>query len=303
MTDFVEKPGRAGEAPEALVAAVEGRGRVLRIPSPGGQLEWRVWGDGPPLLVLHGGHGSWTHWIRNVLPLAERFTVLAPDLPGYGGSDPPPGEIDAGALAAILRSGLEEVVGREGRLTIAGFSFGGVIAGHLAAQMPDRVRRLILLGSGGLALPRPPPPRLVKWQEAGSEEERRAAHRANLEAVMIADPAKVDDLAIHLQAENTARARLRSRSISLTDALLRQLERAPLPLAGIWGERDPMTGPFIETRRELLRRFDPDCPFLVVPGAGHWVQYEAFEQVNAAMLAMAAGEARPPLGGAAKRGG
>jgi 2-hydroxy-6-oxonona-2,4-dienedioate hydrolase len=99
--------------------------------------------------------------------------------------------------------------------------------------------------------------------------------------MMIADAGKVDDLAIHIQAENTQRARLRSRSISLTDALRRKLDNVRLPLAGIWGERDPMTGPYVETRRELLTRLDPGSPFVVIEGAGHWVQYEASDKVNA----------------------
>ncbi len=268
--------------PQARIAAIEAQARLVRTPFEGGEMEWRVWGDGDPLVLVHGGHGSWMHWARNILPLAQQFRVIVPDLPGYGGSDVPPGEIDAERLAAIAVAGLTRLLTESEKVAFAGFSFGGVMAGHIAARMAPRVRRLILLGAGGLALPRPTPPRLVKWQAAESDAERRAAHRANLEAVMIADPAKVDDLAIYIQAENTERARLRSRSISLTDALRRKLDQVRLPLAGIWGERDPMTGPlYVETRREFLTKLDPGCPFVVIEGAGHWVQYEAPDKVNA----------------------
>lgn len=278
--------GGAATPPAGIVASVAARGRQVSTPFAAGRMAWRSWGSGPPLVVIHGGHGSWTHWIRNVLPLAERFTVWAPDLPGYGASDVPPGEIDADALAAIVRAGLDELIGADTPVSLAGFSFGGVMAGHVAALRPGVVRRLVLLGAGGLALPRPPPPRLVKWQDAVDPGARREAHRANLAAVMIADPAKVDDLAIHLQAENTGRARLRSRSISMTDALRRKLEGMRVPLAGIWGERDAMTGQHVDTRRDLLRRLDPGSPFLVIPGAGHWTPYEAPEAVNAALLSV-----------------
>lgn len=273
----------AALSPQAMVGALEAKARLVRTPFEGGEMEWRIWGDGDPLVLVHGGHGSWMHWARNILPLAERFEVIVPDLPGYGGSDVPPGEIDAERLGAIVVSGLEQLVDQSEAVAFAGFSFGGVMAGHIAARMAPKVRRLILLGAGGLALPRPAPPNLIKWQKATSDAERRAAHRANLAAVMIADAAKVDDLAIHIQAENTQRARLRSRSISLTDALRRKLDDVRLPLAGIWGECDPMTGPYVETRRELLTRLDPGCPFVVIEGAGHWVQYEAPERVNAAI--------------------
>jgi 2-hydroxy-6-oxonona-2,4-dienedioate hydrolase len=273
----------AAVSPQVAIAALEAQARLVRTPFEGGEMEWRIWGRGAPLILVHGGHGSWMHWARNILPLAERFQVIAPDLPGYGGSDTPPGEINADDISSIVVAGLEQLVDRSEAVAFAGFSFGGVMAGHIAARMASRVRRLILLGAGGLALPRPAPPILVKWQAATSDAERRAAHRANLEAVMIADAGKVDDLAIHIQGENTRRARLRSRSISLTDALFRKLDDVRLPLAGIWGELDPMTGPYIETRRELLTRLDPGCPFIVIEGAGHWVQYEAPDRVNAAI--------------------
>jgi pimeloyl-ACP methyl ester carboxylesterase len=95
------------------------------------------------------------HWARNILPLAERFKVIVPDLPGYGGSDLPPGEIDAKRLGAIVVAGLEQLEAESEAVAFAGFSFGGVMAGHIAARMAPRVRRLIPLGAGGLALPRP----------------------------------------------------------------------------------------------------------------------------------------------------
>jgi len=50
---------------------------------------WRVWGGGPPLVLLHGGTGSWMHWIRNIEELARDFTVVAPDIPGSGESASP----------------------------------------------------------------------------------------------------------------------------------------------------------------------------------------------------------------------
>lgn len=205
-------------------------------------------------------------------------------MPGYGDSDAPAGGIDADRLAEILVSGLVDLVPAGRPLALAGFSFGGVVAGHLTALSRHPVRRLVLIGSGGLDLPRPPPPTLIKWQTETTEGGRRAAHRANLTAVMIADPARIDDLALHLQAENTRRARLRSRSVSLSDALLRRLEQARPPLAGIWGERDPMTGSYLEMRRELLAKLDPGSPFMIIPGAGHWVAYEAPDAVNATLI-------------------
>jgi pimeloyl-ACP methyl ester carboxylesterase len=267
------------------VEALEARSRLIRTPVAytRGWLEWRIWGEGPPLVLIHGGHGSWTHWIRTIPALSRHFTVVALDLPGYGSSDPPASAVaDPDELARLLGDGLPAVTG-DNRFGLVGFSFGGVVAGHLAALIPHRVRRLVLIGAGGLGLPRPPPPALVKWAALPASQQPEA-HRANLAAVMIADPSRIDDLALYLQAENTRRARLRSRSVSVTDTLRRKLAEARVPLAGIWGTCDAMTGEYIETRRKLLLEFDPYAPFLAVKGAGHWVAYEEPDAVEHALI-------------------
>lgn len=270
----------ASVLPASVVAALEARARLVRTPCGEGSMAWRVWGEGPALVLFHGGHGSWMHWIANIPELSARYRVIAPDMPGYGASDTPPLPHDADALAAITAQGLARILEPRERVALAGFSFGGIVAGHVARLMRERVARLCLVGSGGLGLPRPPAPTLVDWRLATSEAERQAAHRANLEAIMIADPAAVDALAIHVQNENTAQARVKSRPTSLAATLKRALEEAQVPLAGIWGERDAFAGPYVDARRALLATLDPGSPFAVVKGAGHWVQYEAPDAVN-----------------------
>ncbi len=265
----------------------------MQTPCGAGSMLWRTWGDGLPLVLLHGGYGSWTHWLRNIPELSNTFQVIVPDMPGYGESAEQPEPQTLDALAAVLADGLSQVIGRSDRFALAGFSFGGVVAGHLAALMPERVVRLVLLGAGGLALPRPSStPKLTKWRDMPDEAARRDAHRSNLAAVMFADPGTIDDLALHLQTENTLHARRKSRATSLTDALRRKLDTVHLPLAGIWGEHDVYTGPHVEARRTYLAGRDPDLSFVVVSGAGHWVQYEQPTTVNAALRAMLASPSR-----------
>src|ERR1051325_7613012 len=70
---------------EATVAFVEGiaaEAERFATPCGDGTMAWRSWGQGAPLVLLHGGYGSWMHWIRNVPPLSRQFRVIAPDLPG-----------------------------------------------------------------------------------------------------------------------------------------------------------------------------------------------------------------------------
>jgi len=267
---------------EETVVFVEGvaaEAQRIETPCGAGTMVWRVWGSGPPLILLHGGYGSWTHWIRNVLVLARRFTVIAPDLPGLGESSTPPEPHTAEGLAAIIVEGLDIVLSNDAAPHIAGFSFGGVLGGHVAAQLGDRLRALTLVGSNGLGLVRQPTA-LQRVPAGVSAEEALAVHRRNLGALMIADPAKIDELAVYIQSQNAPRGRVRSRRFSRADTLARALPLVKARLDGIWGARDATAYPHLDERARVLRSFQPGARFEVIAGAGHWVQYEAAERFN-----------------------
>ena len=72
---------------------------------------WRCWGDGPPLVLLHGAFGSWLHWVGNIDGLARHFRVLAADMPGYGASAMPPEPYTAESLAEIMANGVRALFG------------------------------------------------------------------------------------------------------------------------------------------------------------------------------------------------
>jgi pimeloyl-ACP methyl ester carboxylesterase len=114
----------------------------------GDRVAYRTAGNGPVLLLVHGLAGSSATW-RHVMPaLAERFTVLAPDLLGQGESDKPRGEYSLGTHANTLRD-LLDALGHE-RVTVIGQSLGGGVAMQFAYQFPERCERLVLVDSGGL---------------------------------------------------------------------------------------------------------------------------------------------------------
>ena len=262
-----------------FVEGVAAEAQRIETPCGAGTMVWRVWGSGPPLILLHGGYGSWTHWIGNVLVLARRFTVIAPDLPGLGESSTPPEPHTAEGLAAIIVEGLDIVLSKDAAPHIAGFSFGGVLGGHVAAQLGDRLRALTLVGSNGLGLVRQPTA-LQRVPAGVSAEEALAVHRHNLGALMIADPAKIDELAVYIQSQNAPRGRVRSRRFSRADTLARALPLVKARLDGIWGARDATAYPHLDERARVLRSFQPGARFEVIAGAGHWVQYEAAERFN-----------------------
>ena len=281
-------------AAAAQVAAIERAGqRHITVVGPT-RIVWRHWGAGPPIVLVHGDAGSWTHWVRNVLPLAQRFRVIVPDLPGYGESDVLPEPITPERLARALAEGLRVLPGAQRTYRLAGFSFGGIVAGHLAAIEGARVERLVLLGVGGLGLPRPPDPKLQRPRPDMGPAEVLAVHRHNLAILMFGDPGRVDDLAVHVQRENIRQARVRAGGFPASEALREALPRVGARLSGIWGERDAFAAPYLAERVALLHRVQPGSDVRILPGAGHWTQYEATDEVNTMLMEML-GDA-PPLG-------
>ncbi len=109
---------------------------------------YRVAGDGPPVVLIHGMLNSSSHWQGVARHLASRYTVIAPDLIGHGDSAAPRGDYSLGAHAASIRD-LLAAIGVE-RATIVGHSLGGGVAMQFFYQFPQRVERLALVSSGGL---------------------------------------------------------------------------------------------------------------------------------------------------------
>ena len=119
-----------------------------RIETGGAEIHAVVGGDGPPLALLHGYPQTHVMWHRVAPRLAEAFTVVAPDLRGYGRSSKPPG--GEGAVNYAKRAMARDVVevmaalGHD-RFLLAGHDRGGRVAYRLALDHPDRVQRLATL--------------------------------------------------------------------------------------------------------------------------------------------------------------
>ncbi|MET4431507.1 alpha/beta hydrolase [Mycolicibacterium sp. 624] len=109
---------------------------------------FRVAGSGPPILLIHGIGDNSTTWTTVQTKLAQRFTVIAPDLLGHGKSDKPRADYSVAAYANGMRD-LLSVLDIE-RVTVVGHSLGGGVAMQFAYQFPQLVDRLILVGAGGV---------------------------------------------------------------------------------------------------------------------------------------------------------
>ena len=279
MTDpAAASPQDAAQA-RAFLDRLDAAAQRWETPCGTGTMAWRGWGDGPAAVLLHGGAGSWRHWARNIAALARTHRVIAPDLPGLGDSARAPEPIASETIAGIVSAGLATVLGAESPYHLVGFSFGGVIAGIVAAHAGPRLRSLTLFGTGGLG----PPNRsveLVKLRDLTGEA-RVAAHRENLLRMMLANPAAVDALALEIQEQNTSRARLNSSPMWISPVLHDALPRVQGPVRGIWGAHEMPDTALLEARIGLLRRARPDAVVEAIPDAGHWAFYEAAERCNA----------------------
>ena len=114
----------------------------------GRRVVYRVAGEGPAVVLVHGMLNSSSHWQAVAMRLADRHTVIAPDLIGHGDSAAPRGDYSLGAHAASIRD-LLAAIGVE-RATLVGHSLGGGVAMQFFYQFPQRVERLALVSSGGL---------------------------------------------------------------------------------------------------------------------------------------------------------
>jgi len=115
----------------------------------GHDVRYRMAGEGPVLLLIHGMAGSSRTWLEVMRLLARDYTVVAPDLLGHGESAKPLGDYSLGAYASGLRDLLMGALGVE-RATLVGQSLGGGVAMQLAYQHPELCDRLVLVASGGL---------------------------------------------------------------------------------------------------------------------------------------------------------
>jgi pimeloyl-ACP methyl ester carboxylesterase len=237
-----------------------------------------------PLLLLHGGSGSWTHWLRNVLPLAASGRrVLVPDLPGFGDSALPPSGADADAMPAPLEQGLTELLG-VATCDVAGFSFGGLTAGLLASQFPARVATLVLIGTPGMGLQALVPFKLKGWRHLPDVAQRLAVHRDNLQLLMLYAPEAITPLACELQSANALRDRLPKRRLSRTDILARTLPGLRCPVHAVYGEHDPFYQGQIQAFENALQQAPGFRGMHAIAAAGHWAQFEQADAFNQRLL-------------------
>ena len=263
------------------ITDLDARAETRRTETEGVRMTWRIWGEGEPLVLLHGGSGSWMHWARNIGPLSARYRVIAPDLPGFGDSD----LLETASLteySGVIAGGLREIA--PGPVRVAGFSFGSVVGlglhGH-GIDGPDYV----MIGSPGLGRLHPVTEQLQKWR-GRPEEERFAAHRNNVAVLMLAQASSVTDEAAAIQMAHAERAVGRFRGIFKGLNWRDMLEHDGGRLMVLYGDQDALCCRYMAEREALVSSLQREAEFALLPGMGHWLAYEAADEVNRRLLAL-----------------
>jgi pimeloyl-ACP methyl ester carboxylesterase len=271
-------------------------GQLQHVSIHGHDMAYQMEGSGPPLLLLHGIAGSSRTW-RDVIPrLADRFTVIAPDLMGHGQSEKPIGDYSLGAFASGIRD-LLEVLSID-RITVVGQSFGGGVAMQLAYQHPERCERLVLVDSGGLG-------REVSWMLRfmtlpGSEYVMPVIFPGfvrdwgdslfrwiNDHGIQLGRFGEMWSAYASLAESENRRAFARTiRSVidpggQTVSAMDRLYLATQMPTLIIWGDRDDIIP---VSHAYAANRAMPGSRLVIVEGAGHFPQIEAPERFVDALL-------------------
>src|SRR5689334_8705655 len=99
--------------PLAFVRDLNAQAQRTETPCGDGTMIWRSWGEGPPLILLHGGAGAWNHWVYTVPAFSDTGRVIAPDLPGLGESSDAPQPPTMASIAEIVARGIDQIIGAE----------------------------------------------------------------------------------------------------------------------------------------------------------------------------------------------
>jgi len=244
------------------------------------KISFRIWGQsGPILVLLHGGYGSWMHFLKNVEELSKNFQVIVPDMPGFGESEPLPKVPNLDEYAQTLVDALSSLTNGS-NYNIIGFSFGSAIGSHMIKFAGDSVNRLTLVGynrTGNMPFKRP---KMLSWRAAKTEEELNTAQRHNLSVMMIHKQEKIDDMAINVQTLNTRGAEVRSLDIVASHDLPNRILNISQPIDIIWGEFDVTLINGIDDAQNRMKELIPDIKFHIIQNSGHWIQFEEYEKFN-----------------------
>ena len=233
-------------------------------------------GEGPPVVLVHGLAGNWQNWLENIPRLAQERRVIAPDLPGFGESDRPAGEISMSGYGRTVDE-LCERLGL-GEVALVGNSMGGFVAAETAIQFPERVERLVLVSAAGITssnLRREP---VMVWGRAammagsrGAAEKHMAIARPRLRylvfSTIMRHPSLIAPEMLWEMSSGAGRSAFRPALEAILDYDYRdRLPEIRSPTLVVWGGDDMLVP--VEDAAEYERQI-PEARRIVLKDTGH----------------------------------
>ena len=257
-------------------------------------------GDGPPLVMLHGGGAgasSWSNFKQNLPALSEHFRCLLVDLPGYGRSDKPIINDPIWDFYTDVLNDMLEALGIE-KAHFAGNSHGGATAVKMALNYPDRVDRLLSMGGGALTVRMFTPVNIYQGAGLGIvdyfKHPTKEKMRGFLESLVFDNSYVTDDLVNERFQASLDPAHQKSMTHVFT-SWARQDDTGPVMDLNAWREihrithrtlltwgrddKNPMDGTLFALQHM------PDCRLYIFPNCGHWVMVEHQREWDRAAIA------------------
>ncbi len=245
-------------------------------------------GDGPPLLLVHGLSGCWQNWLENIPWFARSHRVIAPDLPGFGASELPRGEISIEGYAQFLEQLCDAL--SVDAAAVVGNSMGGHITSELAIRSPQRVERLMLVSAAGISAEQAQrnvvmtAGRVVAALGTRTAAQFEAlARRPGLRRVglsfVVRHPERLSAALAHELMQGAGKPGfMPALEAVITHRISERLPQIACPTFVVWGEDDHVI-PVRDAQR--FQALIPNCRTVVLPETGHVAMLERPARFNA----------------------
>jgi pimeloyl-ACP methyl ester carboxylesterase len=293
-----ERDRELEKAQAALLARFAPDTRVSRIRWSQGETQLLELGDGPPLLLVHGGADGAFEWVPILSALARTRRVLAVDRPGHGLAEP--FDYRGVDLLDHARTFLRDILDTLdlGAADIGANSIGGLCATAFALDTPERVSRLVLVGAPvGLARDAPLLLRLMSRPRLGlllgrllMRNPTRDGNRKFWGQFQVAHPERLEDVLLDVDVAHTRRNLesilsliccvgdgLRARHLVLGD----RWQELKVPTLYLGGERDVFARPKVEKALQVVADGNANVRVVRIPDAGHLPWLDEPERVVA----------------------
>ena len=262
-----------------------------RFAQAGGvKIHYHESGSGYPLICIHGagpGATAWSNFRGNFAELSRHFRTILLDMPQYGKSDKP--VIEGGRLAFLAKTvkAFMETMGI-GQAHFIGNSMGGQSALKLAIDFPEKINRLVVIGSSPLkagSIFQPMPLEAIRniREYYRGEGANRAKMRQLLES-FVSNPALITDDLVEERYESSIEPdilEINSKPAADAEDLYFELLRVKAKTMLVWGQDDRAGA--LDVGLLMLRRI-PDARLYLFSKCGHWAQVEHREEFNRVVI-------------------